>query len=247
MREPTYPVEGADVNLLMRLAAGCRILAMEGHGDLVWGHVSARVPGTDRFWMKPAGLGLDEITPDDLVLVDLDGNQVAGHRRRHSEWPIHAEVYRRRPDVGAVIHTHPMLSTIFGSTEHELQPITHEGALFVPPPVPRYGETTALIVTKEQGAGVATALGTHRALFMRNHGVVVAAATVEEAVVTAILLEKACRANLAALAAQPITVTSPEEALLKRRQIYHPDNVQSAWRYLCRKLERWDGVPKYID
>jgi ribulose-5-phosphate 4-epimerase/fuculose-1-phosphate aldolase len=139
--------------------------------------------------------------------------------------------------VGAVIHTHPMLSTVFGSSEHELQPVTHEGALFVPPVVPRYGETTALIITKEQGEGVAAALGTHRALFMRNHGVVVTGATVEEAVCNAILLEKACRANLAALAAQPYQVTSPEEALLKREQIYHGDNL----------LTRWDGVPKYID
>lgn len=229
------------------VATGCRILAMEGHGDLVWGHLSGRQPGAERFWMKPATLGLEEITADDPVLVDLDGNQLAGQRRRHGEWPIHSELYRNRPDVRAVVHTHPMVSTVFGSTAHELQPITHEGCLFVPPPVPRFGETTALIVTKEQGQSVASAIGDHRALFMRNHGVVVACASVEEAVFSAVLLEKACRANLAAIAAGDFEVTTDEEALLKRKQIYRPDNIATAWDYFARKLSRWDGVPRYND
>jgi L-fuculose-phosphate aldolase len=113
--------------------------------------------------------------------------------------------------------------------------------------VPRYSERTALIVTAEQGAEVATALGTHRALFMQNHGVVIAAKTVEEAVVSAILFEKACRANLAALAARPFKVTSPEEATFKRQQIYHEGNFRGAWEYFCRKADRWDGVPTYVD
>jgi L-ribulose-5-phosphate 4-epimerase len=246
MRAPGS-MAGDDLSLRTTLATGCRILAMEGHGDLVWGHMSVRQPGTERFWMKPADLGLEEIGAEDPVLVDFDGQQVGGHRRRHGEWPIHSEVFRRRPEVGAVVHTHPLLSTVFGSSGHELEPVTHEGSLFVPPPVPHYGETTALIVTKEQGEGVAQALGSHTALFMRNHGVVIAGATVEEAVFKAIVLEKACRAMLAALAVKPYEVTSSEEALLKRRQVYHEKNILSAWSYFCRKLERWDGVPKYID
>jgi L-ribulose-5-phosphate 4-epimerase len=238
---------GDDLSLRTTLATGCRILAMEGHGDLVWGHMSVRQPGTDRFWMKPADLGLEEIGPDDPVLVDYEGKQLAGQRRRHGEWPIHSEVLKRRPDVNAVVHTHPLISTVFGSSGHDLQPVTHEGALFVPPPVPHYGITTALIVTQEQGSGVAEALGDHTALFMRNHGVVIAGSTVEEAVFKAIILEKACRAMLAALQAQPYEVTTDEEALLKRQQVDHPQNVIRAWNYLCRKLERWDGVPTYID
>jgi L-ribulose-5-phosphate 4-epimerase len=236
-----------DDALRTTLATGCRILAMEGHGDLIWGHMSARQGGGECFWMKPARLGLEEIQPEDTVLVDFEGNQVAGHRRRHGEWPIHSEVFRSRPEVGAVVHTHPTLSTVFGSSDHPLEPVTHEACLFVPPDVPRYDETTALIVTKDQGAGVARALGAHKALFMRNHGVVIAAATVEEAVFTAILLEKACRANLAALGAQPYSVTTPEEAAFKRQQIYHEQNLQAAWDYFARKLERWNGVPKYIE
>lgn len=247
MHDDTSPTASGDDELRVVLATGCRILAMEGHGDLVWGHMSARQPGSERFWMKPRDMGLEEIEPDDPVLVDYEGQQVAGRRRRHGEWPIHSEVYRLRPDVGAVIHTHPTLSTVFGSTGHELQPVTHEGSLFVPPPVPHYGDTTALIVTKDQGAGVAAALGTHRVLFMRNHGIVVAARTVQEAVVSAIILEKACRANLAALSAPPYSVTSDEEALLKRQQIYHETNILAAWAYFCRKVERWDGVPTYVD
>jgi L-ribulose-5-phosphate 4-epimerase len=138
--------------LLERLALACRIIAMEGHNDIVWGHMSVRDPESpEHFWMKGHEVGLDEITPEDLVLVDLEGQKLAGARRRHSEYPIHSEIYRRRPEVQAVVHTHPVYGTIMASMEAELASITHEGSIFVPPPVPHFNLTTSLIRTREQG------------------------------------------------------------------------------------------------
>ncbi len=84
------------------LADACRILAMAGQGDDVWGHATARVPGTETFWMKPAAIGLEEVSPDDLLLVDIDGKVLRGRRPRHSEVFIHSEIMRARPEVGAV-------------------------------------------------------------------------------------------------------------------------------------------------
>lgn len=66
-------------------------------GDSVYGHVTARLPGWDRFWMKPAWLGLEEIREEHLILVDLDGTVLAGDQPRHSEYPIHAEIMRHAP------------------------------------------------------------------------------------------------------------------------------------------------------
>src|SRR5207237_8109243 len=83
-----------------RLVDACRILAMAGQADDVWGHPSARVPGTDTFWMKPAGLGLEEIRAEDPQLIDLDGKVRRGPHPRHSEVFIHTEVFRRRADGG---------------------------------------------------------------------------------------------------------------------------------------------------
>jgi ribulose-5-phosphate 4-epimerase/fuculose-1-phosphate aldolase len=234
----------SDYELRAKLAQGCRILAMEGHGDVIWGHMSVRDPNdSSRFWMKANAVGLEEITADDLVLLDFEGEKVAGMRQRHNEYPIHGEVLRARADVNVVVHTHPVIPTVLGSSKHTVRPVTHEGCFFYPPAIPVYTDMSDLIVTRDQGAGVARALGSHRALFMRNHGIVIAAPTIEEAVVASMLLEKAARAQLAAIdLGEGVSITSDEEALAKREHIYHAENVNRAWQYLVRKENRWDHV-----
>lgn len=237
--------DASDYEWRAKLALGCRILAMQGHSDLIWGHMSVRDPlDPGRLWMKGAYLGLEEITAEDLVLLDFDGHKAAGLRQRHSEFPIHAEILRRRPDANAVVHTHPVLPTVLGSSGSDLRPITHEGCYFCPPPIPVFSETSDLIVTRAQGEAVARALGDHKALFMRNHGVVIAAVSIEEAVLGSVLLDRAARAQLAALGTGvEVAYTADEEALAKREHIYHEENMTQAWEYLVRKEQRWHGVP----
>lgn len=213
----------------------CRILAAEGQGDMVWGHVSARDPRGRGFWMKPAGFGLEEIRPADLLLVDLDGTVLAGRHPRHSEYPIHAELYRARADVEAVVHTHPPHSNVFSSLRVPLRPLSHEACLFVPPDVPRFGETSDLIVTAELGRAVAKTMGAHRTLFLENHGIVTAGASVPEACFRALLLDKAARVQLLAGGRETVC-TGDEEALRKRARIYQPGAIASAWAYLVRRL-----------
>lgn len=221
-----------------RLIEACHILAMNGQGDDVWGHATVRAPGADRFWMKPAGLGLEEVRDRDLLLVDLDGRVLRGRRPRHSEVFIHTEVFRARADVGAVVHTHPVPSTVFASLGVPLRPITHEGVNFVPPDVPRFDETTDLIVTPERGQAVARTLGDRPALFLVAHGIVAAGATIEEATVNALLLDKAARAQLMVPGGVPRCWTSDREAPVKRERIYHAHNLASRWAYLCRLVDR---------
>jgi L-fuculose-phosphate aldolase len=234
----------SDHDLRAKLAQGCRILAMEGHADVIWGHLSVRDerdPST--FWMKASALGLEEITADDVVLLDFDGTKVAGVRQRHNEFPIHAEILRRRPEINAVVHTHPVLSTVLGSSAHSIRPVTHEGCYFYPPPIPIFSETSDLILSREQGQAVADTLGDHSTLLMRNHGVVIAGRSVEEAVVASMLLEKAARAQLTAIAlGESVSVTTDVEALSKRQHIYHPEGIFRAWQHLVRKEARWDNV-----
>jgi L-fuculose-phosphate aldolase len=180
--------------------------------------MSVRDPESpERFWMKGHEVGLDEITPEDLVLVDLEGQKLAGARRRHSEYPIHSEIYRRRPEVQAVIHTQPVYGTVMASMEAELASITHEGSIFVPSPVPRFNLTTSLIRTREQGEALARQLGDHRVLLMQNHGVVLAAGSIEEVTMLSIMLEKACKAQLIAMSAGSFRSTTQGEALEKQK------------------------------
>ena len=224
----------SEADLKRRLAEACRVLANFEQGDDVWGHATVRVPGTSTFWMKPAGMGLEEIQPEDLLLVDLDGKVLRGRRPRHSEVFIHAEILRARPEVGGVVHTHPVPSTVFSSLGVPLRPITHEGSNFVPPDVPRFDETTDLIVTPQLGKAVARTIGNRPALFLIAHGIVTAGASIEEAVVHAVLLDKSTRAQLMVPGGVPRHWTSDDEALAKRERIYNASNLESRWAYYRR-------------
>jgi L-ribulose-5-phosphate 4-epimerase len=221
------------------VALGCRILALEDQGDFVWGHVSARDPEGRGVWMKAATLGFEEVGPDDVLLVGWGGEVLEGAGRRHAEYPIHTEVMRARPDAASVVHTHAPNAVAFAATEQPLRPLSHEATLFVPPDVPRFTKTGDLILTSELGADVAATLGERPGVFLVHHGVVTCGADVPTAVMAAILLERACRAQLRAGAGGGArTWSSDVEALAKRDHCYPPQLLRQAWDYLARRVER---------
>ena len=220
------------------VALGCRILGAEDQGDLVWGHVSARDPDGRGVWMKAATLGFDEIGPEHVILVDWEGNVLEGDGRRHAEYPIHTEVMRARAEVASVVHTHAHHAVSFGATDQPLRPVSHEGTLFVPPDIARFTKTGDLILTAALGSDVAEALGERNALLLVNHGIVTAAPDVPTAVVTAILLDRACRNHLLADSGGGIRRYSDDaEALAKREHCYSPQLLRQAWDYLARRVD----------
>jgi len=235
----------SEADLRRRLTDACKILAMEGQGDAVWGHVTVRQPGAETFLMKPAELGIEEVEPPDHLVVGLDGKVARGRLKRHSEVFIHSEVMRARSDVGAVVHTHPIYATAFSSLGVPLRPVTHEGSNFAPGDVPRFNETTDLIVTPQLGKAVARTLGDRNALFLVNHGIVTCGVTVEHAVVHALLLDIAARAQLLLPNATPRHWTSDAEVVVKRDRIYSWANHAQRWPYLLRKLKRWERLGGY--
>lgn len=226
--------ELSDSSLRKRLAVACHVLARAGQGDDIFGHVSVRRPGESVFWMKPTGLGIEEVRPEDMLLIDLDGNVVRGKGRRHIEVFIHAEVMRARPDVSGVVHTHAIHAAVFGSLGVPLKPVTHEGSIFTPD-VPRYDETTDLISTPELGRAVARTMGSSPALFLISHGIVTTGDTVEAAAINAILLDRAARAQLMVPGGVPRVYTSDQEALRKKKSL-GGSNATMRWAYLVRKL-----------
>ena len=224
--------------LRAEVALGCRILGREDQGDFVWGHVSARDPQGRGVWMKASTLGFEEIGPANVILVGWDGEVLEGEGRRHAEFPIHTELMRAREDVTSVVHTHAPWAVAFASTEQPLRPLSHEGTLFVPPDVARFTKTGDLILTRELGASLAAAVGGRNAAFMVHHGIVTCGPDVVTAVMCAVLLERACRTNVRAIAGGgPRTWSSDEEALAKREHCYPPELLLQAWHYLARRLE----------
>jgi L-ribulose-5-phosphate 4-epimerase len=228
--------------LAEKLIQGCRILADDGQGDLIWGHVSARLPARpDHIVMKPAGIGLEEMADDTIISVDLSGERTSGERPRHIEVFIHTEIMRARPEIQAVVHTHPPHAVAFSSLCRPLLPIGHEGAMFCDG-LPVFDRTSDLIVSPDLGQAVAACLDGYNALLLRNHGIVTVGRSIEEAVMTAVLLEKACRVQLLAEhAGGAKALTSSEEARTKRERIYGPASLQAAFEYCVRRHARRAG------
>ena len=220
------------------VALGCQILGANGHDDYVWGHVSARDPEGRGIWMKAATYGFEEITADHVLLVSFTGEVLVGDRPRHSEWPIHTEVMLARPEVNAVVHSHPAHSIAIGASGLPLRPLSHAGTLFVPPELPRFTRTADLIVTRELGGEVATAIGELDALMLVNHGIVTAGKDVRDAVIRAVLLEKASHQQVLAysLGREPERWSDDEEALAKRRSVWSEHHLVMLWDYLRRCL-----------
>jgi L-fuculose-phosphate aldolase len=189
--------------------------------------------------MKASTLGFEEITPDSVILVSWDGDVLEGEGRRHAEYPIHTELMRARDDVQSVVHTHAPWAVAFASTDEPLRPISHEGTLFVPPGPARFTQTGDLILTRELGRDLAAVVGDRRAAFMIHHGIVTCGTDVVSAVMSAVLLERACRTQIRALAGGgPKTWSSDDEALSKRGNCYPPQLLRQAWDYLARRAER---------
>ena len=229
----------ADAQVRQRLIDAGKILQVNGQADLTRGHVSIRVPGEPNlFYMKPHSMGFEEITMENMVTCNLDGVKVAGGGRRHSEVFIHSEIYKARPDVTSVIHTHPTNAVALSATGKPLLPISQPSVAFHDG-LPYYTDTIELIRSVEKGKGVARALGRCKALLMRNHGVVVVGASVEESTVLAIMLENACEIQLKAEAAGGIgEMFAPEVVDRLYQTMIQPEHYFINFNYMLRQLSR---------
>lgn len=210
-------------------------LASTGQTDMVWGHVSARDPDGRGVWMKAAGWGFDEITPDRVVLVAPDGDVVEGTGRRHIEYPIHTEIMAARADIGAVVHSHAPAAAVFASLDVPLRALSHDAVPFLDPDVPRFVESGDLISDCALGRRLAETVGGSAGVLIPGHGLVTVGSTLAVVVMRAVLLERACRNHLAALAAGgPARWSSPDEVASKRRRVWSVEQYEAGYDYLVR-------------
>jgi L-fuculose-phosphate aldolase len=222
-----------------RLIDAGLILEDQGQGDFTRGHVSLRVPGDPtHFFMKPHSHGFGEITMENIVVCNLQGEKVAGGGRKHSEVYIHSEIFKTRPDVMSVIHTHPTFAVAFSATGKNLLPISQPGAAFADG-VPYFTDTIDLIRSPAMGAAVAQALGPHKAVLMRNHGVAVVGASVDEATILALMLDNACQIQLLAEAAGGVGESFGAESVAAlHHNITRPEQYTINFDYLLRRARR---------
>jgi ribulose-5-phosphate 4-epimerase/fuculose-1-phosphate aldolase len=180
-----------------QVAVACQIIARFGHEDLTLGHASVRGPDGRTIYIKRKGKALREVRAQDVMPISLDQPDGYLAPGAHLETVMHIEAYLARPDVGAVIHTHPLHSIAVGATKQGLAILSHDGLLF-PDGVPVFDGTAGLVTSPGHGKAVAEALGTRRAVLLRNHGILVVGEDIRWAVLAAITLERAARLQFVA-------------------------------------------------
>ncbi|WP_431919380.1 class II aldolase/adducin family protein [Amycolatopsis tucumanensis] len=215
------------------VAAASRALAVAGLTDMVWGHASVRDPAGRGVWMKASGWGFEEVDAERVVLVAPTGEVLDGAGKRHIEYPIHTEIMALRPDVGCVVHTHAPALAAFASLDEPLRAISHDGVPFAK--LPRFTRTGALIASGDLGRALADTLGDANGALMPHHGAVTAGPDAPTAVMYAVLLERACRTQLMAMAAGgPRTWSDEAEVAFKNEQIWNPGQLSAGYDYLVR-------------
>lgn len=202
------------------------------------GHCSARVPNSDRVVIKPKHSptvrGMHSLDGADMVVVDMDGRLVEGQDPPPAEVFIHTEIYRARPDVGAVVHTHQSSATLMGVIEAPILPILHIASVFVREPVPVW-PCPLLVTSPGLGADLAAALADGRFCHLQGHGIVSVAKTVPEATVAASMLEQLAEANLRVLQTgrEPRVIPPAEMDQLSREAA----PVAGRWAYFRQLVE----------
>ncbi len=226
-------------SLKEQLILAGKVLVAEGQDDFTRGHISLRLPDDPNlFFMKAHSIGLDEITMQNILTIDLEGEVVAGTARRHSEVYIHSQIFKARPDVNCVIHTHPTYSIALSATGRGLTCYSQPGALFHEA-LGLYDDTINLIRSPAMGAGVARALGDGRAVLLKNHGVVVTGATIAEAVIGTIMLENGAMVqSLVEAAGDPGPEFSRADIEKLKAAITQPEQFTINFDYLVRRVKR---------
>jgi L-ribulose-5-phosphate 4-epimerase len=224
----------SEVSPRQEIVTACRVLEVAGQADMVWGHVSVRDRQGRGLWLKGSNLGFDEVQEGDVILLSWEGEVLEGTAGRHVEYPIHLEIMKARPDVQAVVHTHPLYSVAFAATGWPLLALSHEACHFVPPDIARFVKTGDLIRTLELGQDLAGCLGDRNAVLIPHHGIVTVGGDLGRAVAAATHLERACQ--IALLAGEDAQPSSDEEALQKRQR--SDRHLSMAWDYLSRTVPK---------
>ncbi|HEY0205116.1 MAG TPA: class II aldolase/adducin family protein [Acetobacteraceae bacterium] len=255
MNVVTTPVQRAGVSaeewkLRCDLAALYRLVAHHRMTDLIYTHISARLPGPENhFLINQYGVMFHEMRASDLVRIDMDGNMVenlSGDRRVNAAgFTIHSAIHMARHDLQCVIHTHTAAGMGVAAQRHGLLPLSQHALKF-------YGhlgyhgyEGIALDLDERQR--LVRDLGPHNAMILQNHGLLAAGRTIPEAFNTIYYLERACQAQIAALAGGAELVTPPEEVRQHTAQQFRGEgrleHYEMMWESCLRLVEH--DTPDY--
>ena len=243
-------VSDEEWQLRVDLAACYRLIAMYGWDDLVFTHVSARVPGPEEhFLINAYGLLFEEMTASSLVKVDLNGDKVldSPHMVNPAGFVIHSAVHEARPDVGCVLHTHTKAGVAVSTQKDGLQPIS-QTSLF-PYSSLAYHDYEGVALNDDEKPRLVADLGDRNALMLRNHGLLTTGATIADAFLMMYVFETACQIQVMAQSSGSELIQVPQPIVdgiqAQAEQVTKGLGGQLIWPGLLRKLDRAD--PSYRD
>lgn len=217
------------------IALGSRILAKMELVDYL-GHISARVPGSDYVLIRARGAEQGSqlhLTPEQVTLVDLEGEHVEGAFRQPDETKLHTELYKARPDVTAIVHTHQPIATIFGDLEKPILPMQGVMASVVRQEIPIYHSARKVTTTK-QGEEVARVLGDKMIVHLQNHGITIVGQSVQEVVINAIWLEHQAKLTMWASTIGTPRGMNREDLDMQAKDAF---GLEGRWRYYAGLLD----------
>ena len=236
--------------LRVELAAAYRLVAAYGMSDLIYTHISARIPGPEHhFLINPYGLLFDEVTASSLIRVDQSCNKVS-----ESPFPvnpagftIHSAIHQVREDAGCVLHTHTRAGVAVSAQQHGVLPISQQSTFVLASLA--YHDYEGVAVRDDEKPRLQADLGHKRFLMLRNHGLLTVGRSVAEAFLLMYTFERTCQIQVDALAGgQPLGHIDPaiiDGAMAASKAVTMGMGPNLAWPALLRKLERID--PGYKD
>jgi len=239
-------VSAEEWQLRINLAACYRLVAMFGWDDLIFTHISARVPGPeDHFLINAYGLMFEEMTASSMVKVDLDGKVVleTPHFVNPAGFTIHSAIHAAREDAGCVLHTHTRAGVAVSAQAGGLMPLSQISLL--PYSSLAYHDYEGIALNEDEKPRLVADMGNKNFLILRNHGLLTAASTIPDAFLYMYALETACQIQLAALSGG-VELVQVNGAIVDGIQaqvetVLKGFGGELAWPGLLRKLDRRDS------
>jgi ribulose-5-phosphate 4-epimerase/fuculose-1-phosphate aldolase len=203
-----------------RLAGAFRVFAKLGFEEGVAGHITARDPvEQETFWVNPFAVPFAHIRTSDLVRVDPEGRVVeGGYRVNRAAFAIHSQIHQARPDVIAAAHTHSPHGRALSALGEHLEPITQDACAFFGDHA-LFDDYTGIVTDTQEGKRIAHALGSNKAVILRNHGLLTVGHSVDAAAFWFIAMERSCMVQLLAKAAGTVVQIGQDQAAQTQKDI----------------------------
>ena len=224
-----------DWSVRQRLAVGCRILAANGHGSGLAGQFTAHGEDPETMWTLPYGLGFEQATASDYLLVGPDLKVIEGRGTPNMANRFHLHVYRARPDVQSIVHTHPPQASALSMIGAPLR-VAHMDTMMFYDDVQHLPHWPGVPFGDEEGEIITNALRDKHAILLAHHGLLCAGNSVEAACVMGVFFEHAARIQLAAMAAGEIREVEPDLGKVAHDWRHSPEAMNVTFRYFARTV-----------